>query len=191
VNQVSDALSGPLLADAPLAGLTAKQRQVLTLIADNRTSKEIAGILAVSESAVNQRIETIRARLGGVPRAELARLYRELSQAEFDGATTCNLFTGENFQLSALPLTANVGNGKPRVEVLTGDGWRIGGEMASGPPLAGENVTRKPSLKVVPELLEGENGSLNRIAVIVGIALGLLMLAMVGLGVAQALNTLG
>ena len=33
-----------------------KQREVLALVADNRTSKEIASLLGISESAVNQRI---------------------------------------------------------------------------------------------------------------------------------------
>lgn len=63
-----------------LSRLTRKQRDVLALVADNRTSKEIAGKLGISESAVNQRIEMVRARLGGLPRGELARLYRQ----EFD-----------------------------------------------------------------------------------------------------------
>lgn len=57
--------------------LTTKQLDVLALIADSRTSKEIAVLLGISESAVNQRIETIRSRLGGLPRGELARLYRQ------------------------------------------------------------------------------------------------------------------
>jgi DNA-binding CsgD family transcriptional regulator len=64
-------------ASASLSELTDKQREVLALVADNRTSKEIAGLLGISESAVNQRIEMVRARLGGLPRGELARLYRQ------------------------------------------------------------------------------------------------------------------
>lgn len=60
-----------------LPPLSAKQREVVVLLADNRTSKEIAGLLGISESAVNQRIELIRARLGGIPRGEIARLYRQ------------------------------------------------------------------------------------------------------------------
>lgn len=60
-----------------LPQLSAKQREVMALVADNRTSKEIAGLLNISESAVNQRIELIRARLGGMPRGEMARLYRQ------------------------------------------------------------------------------------------------------------------
>lgn len=61
----------------PIPQLTKKQRDVLELVADNRTSKEIAARLGISESAVNQRIEMVRARLGGLPRGELARLYRQ------------------------------------------------------------------------------------------------------------------
>lgn len=64
-----------------LAQLSRKQREVLALVADNRTSKEIAAQLGISESAVNQRIETMRSRLGWIPRGELARLYR---QAQLD-----------------------------------------------------------------------------------------------------------
>jgi len=60
-----------------LPQLTPKQREVMALVADNRTSKEIAGLLGISESAVNQRIELIRGRLGGIPRGEMARLYRQ------------------------------------------------------------------------------------------------------------------
>lgn len=63
-------------AERSLPQLTKKQREVLALVADNRTSKEIAGLLGISESAVNQRIEIVRGRLGGLPRGELARLYR-------------------------------------------------------------------------------------------------------------------
>jgi DNA-binding CsgD family transcriptional regulator len=62
--------------------LTAKQLEVLALLADHRTSKEIAADLSISQSAVNQRIEAVRARAGPKPRAELARLYRRhLEQA--------------------------------------------------------------------------------------------------------------
>jgi DNA-binding CsgD family transcriptional regulator len=65
------------ITSGELPQLTDKQREVLALVADNRTSKEIAGLLGVSESAVNQRIEVVRSRLGGLPRGELARLYRQ------------------------------------------------------------------------------------------------------------------
>lgn len=70
-------MTSPPSDHEPLPQLTAKQREVIALVADNRTSKEIAALLGISVSAVNQRIEMIRARLGGIPRGELARLYRQ------------------------------------------------------------------------------------------------------------------
>jgi len=66
-----------MTAPAGMSALTRKQHEVLALVADNRTSKEIAGLLGISESAVNQRIEMVRSRLGGLPRGELARLFRQ------------------------------------------------------------------------------------------------------------------
>lgn len=82
------------------AALTSKQREVLAMVADHRTSKEIAGELGISESAVNQRIEAVRARLGGSSRARLAREFRQF--AEQSGAEPgCNLLTWERIQVLA------------------------------------------------------------------------------------------
>src|SRR3546814_19774730 len=67
--------------------LTAKQHEVLRFVAENRTSKEIAWELGISESAVNQRIEGVRSRTGSPPRAELARVYRHYLQ---DLEEACN-----------------------------------------------------------------------------------------------------
>ncbi len=82
----------------PFSALTARQHQVLALVAQHRTSKEIAGQLGVSASAVNQRIELLRARLGGVSRAELARLYKQFYVAA-DGSADCNSLPWERIQL--------------------------------------------------------------------------------------------
>jgi biotin operon repressor len=80
------------------AALTRKQHEVLALVADNRTSKEIAAELGISESAVNQRIETVRSRLGGLPRAKMARDYRAFV-ATPEGETTCKQIPWQTIQL--------------------------------------------------------------------------------------------
>jgi DNA-binding CsgD family transcriptional regulator len=90
-----------------LPRLTPKQRDVLALIADNRTSKEIAGLLGISESAVNQRIEMIRSRLGGLPRGELARLYRQEYGAEASDSFT-DLPTWQKIHLPSSGATEHV-----------------------------------------------------------------------------------
>ena len=86
--------------DCFFEGLTIKQREALDLLAENRTSKEIAGSLDVSESAINQRIDTLRQRLGGVSRAELARRYRSSLQGG-EPEKTCENLTGENLHLAS------------------------------------------------------------------------------------------
>ena len=88
--------------------LTTKQREVLALVADNRTSKEIASLLGISESAVNQRIEMVRSRVGGLPRGELARLYRQ-SIVEREPDYPQNLETWQKIQVSDSLLTGNGG----------------------------------------------------------------------------------
>lgn len=65
---------------ATFAGLTEKQHEVLRLVAESRSSKEIAWSIGISESAVNQRIEAVRRRAGGASRAQLARGYRRFQQ---------------------------------------------------------------------------------------------------------------
>lgn len=76
---VPKVMDGIFEQTATLDGLTDKQKEVLSLVAEGMTSKEIARKLGISESAVNQRIEVIRQRLGGLPRSQIARLYRRMS----------------------------------------------------------------------------------------------------------------
>lgn len=83
---------------ARLDALTAKQREVLRMVAEGLTSKEIARLLHISESAVNQRIETIRQRLGGLPRSQIARLYRRQNTLVITLPTSDSL-TGKPIQL--------------------------------------------------------------------------------------------
>lgn len=84
------------------SALTDKQHEVLALVADHRTSKEIASELGVSESAVNQRIEAVRARLGGPPRAQMARDYRQfIADGGLDA--TCKQMPWQRIQLPGEP----------------------------------------------------------------------------------------
>lgn len=83
---------------ALLDALTPKQSEVLVFVSEGLTSKEIARKLGISVSAVNQRIEVIRQRLGGLPRAQIARLYRRQSTLSLT-IPTSNSVTGKPIQL--------------------------------------------------------------------------------------------
>lgn len=83
-------MSGPLAAE--LRDLSDKQREVLDLVLDRRTNKEIAVALGISASAVEQRLQSVRRRLGVTSRADLARAYQSLVDA-------CQNQTGEKLQV--------------------------------------------------------------------------------------------
>lgn len=57
--------------------LTERQVQVLDCLGDHMTTKEIARVLGISPSMVDQHLRAISHKFGGVPRRELARLHAE------------------------------------------------------------------------------------------------------------------
>lgn len=65
---------------APLAVLTAKQREVLDLVLKHKSSKEIARTLGISHYTVDQRITAARQKLGVKSRGELARSYSRMRE---------------------------------------------------------------------------------------------------------------
>jgi DNA-binding CsgD family transcriptional regulator len=66
------------MLDGPLMGLTAKQRAVLDLVIQHKTSKEISRMLGISPHTVDQRIMLARAKLNVATRGEVAQAYRLL-----------------------------------------------------------------------------------------------------------------
>jgi len=69
------------------AGLTQKQCEVLDLVLLHKTNKEIARVLDVSPSAVEQRLAAAKGKLMAESRFDAARLYAELKN-------TCGESTG-------------------------------------------------------------------------------------------------
>lgn len=157
---------------------TPKQFAVLLLLDDGRTSKEIAYELGVSESAINQRIESLRAKMGGISRAALTRAFRTWRVENF----TCNDLTGKIFQLSASDFETDTRNRNGEFESLAlSDSMTLD----SGIPWASQETPR-----VVPEVLDGKNAALYRWMCVVGIALATTIMLLVLLSVAQSLGDL-
>ncbi|GAA4776402.1 LuxR C-terminal-related transcriptional regulator [Novosphingobium ginsenosidimutans] len=65
-------------ARAKLASLTEKQRAVLDLLIQHKSSKEIARTLDISPYTVDQRLGGARLKLGAASRGEVARAYAAL-----------------------------------------------------------------------------------------------------------------
>lgn len=65
--------------------LTEKQREIVHLLLDDRSTKEIARIVGISPSAVEQRLKSIRNPHGNISRRELQRHFRTNDQAKLEG----------------------------------------------------------------------------------------------------------
>lgn len=183
--------------------LTQKQHEVLRFVAENRTSKEIAWELGISESAVNQRIEGVRHRTGSPPRAELARAYRcFLGQGQPDPIPDCKPIPGQILQVAD---GERPDQNRPAIEPAGSLGfadlaladavpftlrapWETGGKERA-PDEAG---LRDMALayRAVPAMLGGTNTVFGRIAAMLAIAAGLLIVAMAELAVAIELSRL-
>lgn len=158
---------------ALLDALTDKQREVLTLVAEGMTSKEIARKLAISESAVNQRIEVIRQKLGGMSRAQIARTYRRTSTLVLT-IPTSNSLTGKSNQLMPLdePEQQSSPEGVEDTVVISG----------------GEFDVLQPS--TLHPVFHGRDAKLVRIAAVVFIAVGLLSVLVLVLVAGHTLSQL-
>lgn len=163
------------------SALTDKQIAVLTLLANGRTSKEIATALHLSESAVNRRIELLRTRFSGITRLELARRYRDWA---LDHAAKA-IADGVETDRQSLHLAAAADVAHRPVEDSREDPLRFGDslEISIDPPWT---VAKHP--KVVPGVLDGENAALTRGAAIAIILFGIVASLVLGLAAAGALT---
>lgn len=156
-------------------GLTPKQREVLDLLIDNRTSKEIARVLGISESAVNQRIEPLRQRAGGLSRAQLARAYRATMQA-----APYKQLTGQNFHLSpdvnCAPDDSEEPITSPSRTTVPAALERAGTDLERGEP------------RVVPEVLDGADAVRNRLLYSLKVAGLILAVIVLGMAVARSVG---
>lgn len=164
---------------AALDGLTEKQKEVLALVAEGMTSKEIARKLRISESAVNQRIEVIRQRLGGLPRTQIARLYRRMSTVVFT-VPPSNPVTGKSIQLQP------DGDDGQHSE-------QEGSEVSTALSQASSQVGSHPSQLLSAHLasaLDGPSGRWLRAALFVGAILALVAIAALLVDIASGLDQL-
>jgi DNA-binding CsgD family transcriptional regulator len=146
-----------------LATLTEKQREVLDLLLEHKTSKEIARVLRISPHTVDQRIQFAKDKLGVASRNEVAAAYRRLRQIYG--------------QMTYGDLRIARYDSAPHDDPRPDD--RPAGAQGSG---AGRST--------VQGWFDGRHGTLLRLAAIVGIALLLMLLVLGGLALASNLSEL-
>ena len=162
-------------SESMTTGLTEKQCEALDLVLQHYSSKEISRILGISPRSVDQRLDAARARLGAATRVEAARIYSEIMRGAPQSLTSEPIHVpSEDLIGQAVPVT--------QVDPV----FRF--EDAA-------NLGTLPELKALifesdPKFEQGKLSPVIKLAMIIGGALVLLMLALVGLGVAQALEDL-
>ena len=158
-----------------LAGLTAKQREVLDLLIEHKTSKEIARELGISPHTVDQRIQFAKEKLGAASRSEVALLYRRLVEI-------CGQLTYQDSRIAASPALAESGAGTQAGSLSV-----LRRRERAYPDQPRETEADYP---VVPELFEGRYGTLIRLGAIIAIAVFLVILVLGGLAIFSQLSEL-
>ena len=153
----------PPMAGTALAGLTERQRQVLDLLIEHKSSKEIARVLGISPHTVDQRIRFAREKLGARSRGEAAVTYRRLLE-------TCGQTTYGKLGIAA---------GQPIADAGRGPHGPLPGSSPHQRFRSRSRHEPEADFQVGPKQFEGRNGTLVRLGWILGIAL-LLVFFVVG-----------
>lgn len=159
---------------SPLDDLTAKQREVLDLLIQHKTSKEISRLLGISPHTVDQRIMLARAKLNVATRNEVAQEYRRL-------LSTYGQSIYDDSHVAALPRNDHTGrreDAEPAPVAL---------RPAGHAPAA---LAEQPYYHVLPEMFDGPYGTLLRLGYIAGITVFLIMIVLGGLSMFAQLSAM-
>lgn len=165
------------IEDRSVADLTDRQCEVLELVLRHFSSKEIAVRLGISPSAVDQRLDGARQKLGAATRTEAARIYADLR--DLDGA--CERLPYEPFGVPD-PDAPGQQELDDRSEPL----FRL--SDAGGLPPAASNEPWWEN--IVPELRSERLGTGKRLLLIVWGAVGLVILLGLFVALIMGLNVL-
>jgi DNA-binding CsgD family transcriptional regulator len=163
-----------LKGDIALGGLTCKQRQVLDLLIEHKTSKEIARRLCISPHTVDQRIQFAKEKLGARTRSEAAVVYRRLVE-------TCEQVTYEDSGIADPDGIFEQPDGPQGPLPVSSLRQRFRSRPSHGP---------EADFQVVPELFDGRHGTLIRLGTIFAIALFLVLVVLGGLAIFNQLSQL-
>lgn len=159
--------------------LTSKQKEVLDLLLDHMTSKEIGQRLGISHHTVEQRIKTARKKLQASSRSELIQRYRELRSA---GPVVYGRTIYEESDIA-----------DPAPALLNPQSNEAGASLAHAgrtPATAQAVHALTRDLRVVPEMFEGQHGTFMRVAAILALVAIMLIIGLSGLAIFSQLSAL-
>lgn len=157
--------------------LTDKQREVLDLLIEHKTSKEIARDLGISPHTVEQRLRYAKAKLGVERRSDLAIKYRSLrhiyEKSVYDDLQVEHAalkLPHESEPTAALDLIDKSGELEKRTRFVRED------------PIS--------TTRMVPSIFEGRLGTWMRIGAVFAIAACIIVIGLGGMAVLEQLSRL-
>jgi len=162
---------------SPLNALTAKQREVLDLLIQHKTSKEISRILGISPYTVDQRILLARGKLNVASRSEVAQAYRLLLER----------MAAEGLSVKPVYGSPDIANdGDPTHKEVEGDGETESRSDADSDD--GDHAIFRATApqaegyhRVLPEMFDGPHGTMMRLGATALIAMVLILTVLGGL----------
>lgn len=156
-----------------VAKLTAKQRECLHLVVQRKSSKEIARILNISKPAVDQRLDSARRKLDVMTRDEAAIIY----------ARAVGSYDRIIYDPTYLPSDVEIEDSSSQSDHP--ESFMLEDAAASyGFKPSHESDLWLQALKEP----RGDLGTLERIAIMVGMTIGILAIVLIGLSVSQSLS---
>lgn len=161
--------------DSPI--LSERQKQVLSLIDQRLTIKEIAGELGISETRVNQHIDTLKRRLNANTHRELAACYQKGLVAAI--SPPLRMPTGGKSQLPGAEEARSSLGGVADGELTFADAHTFSVEAP---------WTKASEPRVVPPALDGQHAVLLRLALIAAMVCGILASLVLAITAADSLT---
>lgn len=169
-----------------LATLTDKQRAVLDLLIEHKTSKEISRLLGISHHTVDQRIMLARGKLGVATRAKVAQAYRRLVADGRPAPAVYERSVYDSSDLEPAPNSQQTSVREDRTELLQPlTSRRAAPQRAAS---KGGNGLDGPYHNVLPEIFDGPLGTYLRLGTIAVLALFLILVVMGGLAMFAQLS---
>ena len=169
-----------------LTSLTSKQRAVLDLLIEHKTSKEISRILGISPHTVDQRIMLARAKLAVTSRSEVAQAYRRLLA---DSIPVTTIYERSIYGFSDVAAADDTMHSLTRDDTAT---WQqplpSRREALPRAALHGGDTLAEPYHHVLPEMFDGPYGTYVRLGTIAVFAMFLILIVMGGLAMYAQLS---
>ena len=160
--------------------LTEAQLEALELIGRGLTTKQIAHELGLTESGATKRVETLRAKFGGITKNELGVIAREAQDSAVSGQG--KKLTGKKTTLaSPVFFPPSDSPNDAGSQLLLRDAQTFDARS----PWAADSEPH-----VVPEELDGKDATWFRLKMAMKIALGMAVVLLVMLAVANSVETL-